>query len=210
MRSLRVSEKLIFALSMLALVAVLPQFAIAQDADGKEYVGTTQCKVCHNKKDEGAQYDIWKAMKHANAFQALSSDAALEVAAKIGLESKPAESAECLKCHVTSYDVETKSVHPKVKMVEGVQCESCHGPSSAHLDDGKKLMMKKGDGIDVLANIIRPDANTCLKCHNDENPTWNPEKYTLENGEKVGFDFEQAYALITHSNPEKKEEKAGQ
>ena len=32
------------------------------------------------------------------------------------------------------------------------------------------------------------------------------EKYTLENGEKTGFDFEQAYASIAHSNPKKQEE----
>lgn len=205
MSSSRAARKLVCTLAVPALAAFVLQLAAAQDNAGKEFVGTAKCKVCHNKKDEGAQYDTWKAMKHANAFQTLSSDAALEVAAKIGLETKPAESAQCLRCHVTSYDVETKSVHPKVKMEEGVQCESCHGPSSLHLEDGKKLMMKKGEGLDVLANIIRPEASSCTKCHNDENPTWNPEKYTLENGEKDGFDFEEAYALISHSNPAKKE-----
>lgn len=202
MKALRNSEKLVLALSFLALAVVVSQFAVAQDSAGKEYVGVSQCKVCHNKKAEGAQYDVWKEMNHAKAFEMLSSDAALEVAKARGMTEKPSESADCLKCHVTSYDVETKSVHPKISMEDGVQCESCHGPASAHLDDGKQIMMKKGEDIDVLANIIKPDAASCTQCHNEESPTWNPEKYTLENGEKVGFDFEQAYAKISHNKPE--------
>jgi hypothetical protein len=206
MTSERVFKTLVFVLPLVALVAFVSQFAVAQDADGKEYVGTTQCKVCHNKKSEGAQYDVWKSMKHSEAFELLKSDAALEVAKARGMSEKPSESAQCLKCHVTSYDPETQSIHPKISMEDGVGCESCHGPASAHLDDGKKLMMKKGEGIDVLANIVRPDASTCTQCHNEENPNWDPEKYTLENGEKVGFDFEQAYAIIAHPNPEKQDD----
>lgn len=37
--------------------------------------------------------------------------------------------------------------------------------------------------------------------HNDENPTWDPEKYTLKDGTKAGFDYEQAVKVIAHKNP---------
>ena len=40
-----------------------------------------------------------------------------------------------------------------------------------------------------------------LECHNEESPTWNPEKYTRADGTKVGFDFEQAKKLTEHPNP---------
>lgn len=193
--------------TLVILIVLVPGFFLAVYAADPTFVGQKQCKICHNMKAEGEQWNKWKAMKHASALEALKSDAAKAVAAKIGLDTPPAEAAECLKCHVTSYDVATKAVHPKIKMEDSVQCESCHGPASLHLPDGKKLKFAKGDsGIDVSAHIVRPTETTCLQCHNDENPTWDPEKYTTESGEKTGFDFKQAFAQIAHLNPKKKRE----
>jgi hypothetical protein len=56
--------------------------AFAQEAT---YVGNSQCKVCHNKKEEGEQWTKWKASKHAQAFATLSSDAAKAGAQKKGV-----------------------------------------------------------------------------------------------------------------------------
>lgn len=169
----------------------------------REYVGTKQCKMCHNKPDEGKQYSVWKAAKHSLAYTLLLGDRAKEVAKIAGVDGPPNESASCLKCHVTAYDAETKT-HPRnVKLMEGVQCESCHGPASLHLIDGKTLRMKKDSGINVLDNLVRPDKNTCIQCHNDQNPTWNPEKYTLDDGTKAGFSFKEAVKTIQHNNPKK-------
>ena len=67
------------------------------------------------------------------------------------------------------------------------------------------MMMKKDEIDDSMEmKILIPNVKTCLKCHNDESPTWDPEKYTLEDGTKAGFDFEQAFATIAHFNPKKK------
>lgn len=180
---------------------------LAQEKAELEFVSANKCKLCHNKPAEGAQWTKWKAMKHANAFEVLSSERALEVAKKTGLNTPPSESSECLQCHVTGYDFETKTLAKGLKMADGVQCDSCHGRGSGHLIDGKALRMNKGAGLDVMANLVLPDANTCVKCHNDRNPTWNPEKYALPSGEKVGFDFAQAFVEIAHSNPLKADAK---
>lgn len=176
--------------------------AIAEEAD---YVSQKKCKMCHNKKAEGEQWNKWKAMNHANAFTDLSSDAAKEYATGMGVTTPPSESPECLRCHVTGYDADKSAFHSKIVKEDGVQCESCHGPASLHLDYGKKMMLKKDD-IDpsVPTHMVRPDATTCVKCHNEESPAWKPEKYELEDGTKTGFDFEQAFAKITHLNPLKK------
>lgn len=188
-----------------ASIAVVFGLLLSASSQAQEhrFVGTKQCKMCHNKADEGKQYTVWKSMKHSRAYTALLGDRAREIAAERGLPAPPNESAECLKCHVTAYDAETKSLPRTVKLVEGVQCESCHGPASDHLADGKVLRMAAESTINVLDNIVRPNAETCLKCHNDENPTWDPEKYTLPDGSKAGFNFEQAYKKIQHSNPKK-------
>ncbi|MFH0909300.1 MAG: hypothetical protein V1929_11100 [bacterium] len=39
---------------------------------------------------------------------------------------------------------------------------------------------------------------SCTLCHNDKSPSWKADRYTLEDGSKVGFDFEQAYEKIKH------------
>ena len=189
----------IAACSVTALIS-LP--ALAQD-EKREFVGNRQCKLCHNKPAEGAQWTVWTKTEHRQAFKVLSSEKALAVGKKLGLEKPPSESASCLKCHVTGYDEKTHTVPAKLKMQEGIQCESCHGPASAHMEGGKALRMKKDTTIDISKTINWPNVETCVKCHNAENPTWDPARYTLENGETTGFDFAQAYAKIKHTNPKK-------
>lgn len=174
-------------------------------AEGAEYIGESQCKVCHNKKAEGEQWNKWKASEHAKAFETLKSEKAIEIGKQKGLAKPPAESPECLKCHVTAYDVATGTAPPKIKFEMGIQCETCHGPNSKHQEDGKKIMFQKDTTIDVSLNVIsKPEEKTCRQCHNEESPTWNPEKYTTKDGKKVGFDFEQAKEKNAHLNPLKK------
>lgn len=186
-------------IALVAIVAALPAFA--QDAE-KGFVGNTQCKICHNKPAEGEQWNKWKAEKHAEAYKLLLTDKAKEVGAAKGLKTPPAESPECLRCHVTGYDVEKKAPPSAIKLEDGMQCESCHGPASLHLVDGKKLKTAKDkSGIDVFKNIVKPDESVCRKCHNEDNPTYNPERYTLEDGKKADFDFKQAFEKIKHPNP---------
>jgi len=181
-------------------ILVIAFGAAAQDAT---YVGNTQCKICHNKKEEGEQWTKWKAQKHASAFQTLSSDEAKAAAQAKGLSKPPAESPECLKCHVTGYDAAAGKAPEKIKPEDGVQCESCHGPASNHTAEAKKF--KSGDQTAKPADKIKKgNADTCKQCHNEESPTWKADRYTLADGKKVGFDFEQAHKKIEHGNPLKK------
>lgn len=189
-----------------AVCGVLSTFAPVEPvhAADADYVGNMQCKACHNKKADGAQWDVWKSMKHANAFEVLKSDEAVAAAKELGIDTPPHETAQCLKCHVSGYDAEAEKFHPKLKAADSVQCESCHGPASLHVKDGQAIQFKKVEpgSIDIMANLHTITEETCLCCHNDESPTWDPEKYTMENGEKTGFDFEQAKKIVSHPKPE--------
>lgn len=185
-----------------ALVLAMAGAVQAQDKPA-DYVGSDQCKVCHNKKPEGEQWNIWKTMKHAKAFESLKSEAAQKIAAERKLPKPAHESPECLKCHVTGYD-EAKAAPPaRIKLEEGLGCENCHGPGSLHIADAKDVVAKKktADQVDWKAHLATTEEARCLECHNEESPTWNPEKYTKADGTKVGFDFEQAKKLIEHPNP---------
>jgi hypothetical protein len=189
-----------------AFAVLLVAGAVHAEDKKATYIGHDQCKVCHNKKPEGAQWTVWKDMKHARAFESLKSEEAKKIAAERGLTKPPHEAPECVKCHVTAYDPETMKAPKKIKAADGVQCETCHGPNSNHVADGRDVMFKKKtvDEIDWMAHLEQIEEKKCLKCHNEESPTWNPEQFTREDGSKVGFDFEQAKKMVSHPNPTKK------
>lgn len=173
-----------------------------------EYIGHNQCKVCHNKKPEGEQWTVWKSMGHAKAFDALKTDEAKKIAEERGLAKPPHEAPECVKCHVTGYDLETASLPAKIKPEDGVQCETCHGPGENHVTDGRDVMFKKktAEEVDWMANLMEVTEENCRECHNEESPTWDTTRYTLEDGSTVAFDFELAKEKIAHPNPTKAEE----
>jgi len=193
----------LFALLAVPVLMVGNVTYAADTNGGAHYAGVSQCKVCHNKPSTGAQYTKWTQMKHAKAYETLKTDKAKAIAEKRGIKVAPNEAPECLKCHVTGYDVKTKSAPDNIKIEDGIQCETCHGPASNHIKDGKTLMFQpnKAGSIDLLAHLQLPTADTCKQCHNPESPTWNPEQFTTKDGKKVGFDFDQAKKIIAHPDP---------
>lgn len=197
-------RKTIYRLLGVALAAcIVCAFAGPAFAEDATYIGEAQCKVCHNKKDTGEQWNKWKAEKHPNALEALKSPKALEVAKAKGIAKPPSEAPECLRCHVTAFDPATGKAPDKIVPASGVQCEACHGPGSAHQAEGKKAMFQKDTTANTAGTMPKPDAKTCEKCHNKDNPTYDPNRYTLKDGTKADFDFEQAFAKIAHPNPKK-------
>jgi len=189
-----------------------------------KYVGVKKCRKCHRKKKQGEQYRIWKESAHAKAFLDLSleNEKARESAKKKGIEGDPQKAPECLKCHVTAYGVDKKWIavdkktgKPSIRMEDGVQCESCHGPGA---DYRKKKIMRKilkerltsKNNVSKTAEekgLIIPTEETCTKCHNEESPNWDPNKYTTKEGKKVGFYFEEAKEKIKHPIPEERKQK---
>jgi len=185
------------ALLGLSLIVI----GVPADAASKEpkYVGAKKCKSCHKKELIGNQYKAWAEAKHAGAFESLASDEALKEAKEAGITTPPQEAEECLKCHATAAIVKAEELAKKpLKMTDGVQCESCHGPGSLYR---KKKVMADHDKS-VAAGLVIPDEEVCLKCHNDESPSWDPKKYELADGSTAGFDFDQAAEEIAHMIPE--------
>jgi hypothetical protein len=158
------------------------------------YVGVAKCKSCHKKELIGNQYGKWQEMKHAEAFETLKGEDALKIAKEKGLTKPPSEAEECLKCHATAFGLKPEQIAKKpLKLTDGVQCESCHGPGNKYK---KKKTMADHDKA-VAAGMWEPEEKTCTKCHNDESPTWDPNKY-----EASGFDYDKAVEEIAHAIPE--------
>ena len=194
----------------LLLSAVFFSNGIA-DPKEPEFIGAKKCKMCHNKAATGKQYSIWTEAKHSKAFELLGTDSAKAVAAKLGIKD-PQTNGKCLKCHSTVYKWTDslvsnigvkKNGKPRITAAEGISCESCHNAGSLYQ---KKKTMKDFDKSVQAGMNPHPEEN-CVKCHNSDNPTWNPKKYILKDSTTTGFDFDQAWEKIKHPNPKSKDSK---
>lgn len=166
-------KAIIFAM-LLAIAAMFFGLAIADETAKKEevkhdYVGHKKCKMCHTK--DGI-HPSWMETKHAKAWDALSDT-----------EKKD---PECVKCHTTGITAEGE-------LLEGVQCEACHGAGA----DYKKKSIMEDMKAAMAAGLIMPTEETCMTCHGNV-----PEKFRS----KEKFDFEKMKAKGVHAMPEKKEE----
>mgnify|MGYP001550634994 FL=1 len=96
------------------------------------------CSSCHQEERK-----FWETTKHSYAYETLSSD-------------HKEFNLDCVSCHVTGYEKPGGSTVTHVEKFTDVQCETCHGPGSAHVANPGNL------------SLIRrtPDANLCASsCH---------------------------------------------
>ncbi len=179
---------------MLACMVLALTLAAGLRAQDLKYVGTSVCKMCHNSEKIGKQYDIWSKQKHAQAYKALQTDAANEIAKKKGSDKPAAETAECLGCHVTGGMKDPAMYDTKFAKEDGVGCESCHGPGSKF-----KSMHMKPEGLEAakaagmrLPKIADGSAEKqCRECHNEKSPTFK------------SFDLAAMWDKIKHPRPAK-------
>jgi len=113
------------------------------------YVGAEVCANCHSSEAR-PQYTNWSETAHAHAWATLqASDHA---------------ASYCEPCHtVQQNDTPGNSGFDEVPTAqfEDVQCESCHGPGSAHAESGDASKVVNG-------RLAALDVSTCGVCHNGE------------------------------------------
>jgi hypothetical protein len=179
--------------------SVLAGAASAGSEKLHDYVGVEKCRTCHEKELIGNQVGALSEGPHRRAYETLTEDASLAIAKGLGIATLPQESEACLRCHVTAYGVPAVRIASPLAYMDGVQCESCHGPGR---DYRKKQIMsdraraaKKG-----LWDASRDEA-ICTGCHNSESPTYDPARYLRPDGTTSGFDFEIAKGRIAHAIP---------
>jgi len=190
--------------ALLGLVLVLlGLFAILSSAQEKpsvpaekkpafKYIGVSKCKTCHRTEKQGKQHGIWASSAHAGAYKTLATDKAREVAGKDVKDPQKAE--QCLKCHVTAFGVDAKLIEASFKMEDGVQCEACHGPGSKYKSLKVMKALYKGTQDPAEVGYIVSDEKLCVKCHNEESPTYKP------------FKFDESSKKIAHPVPKKEAE----
>lgn len=174
-------------------VAVLLTAAIGSAADDHQYTGVKDCGRCHKKELIGDQLAAWEKGPHAKAYETLQGDDAKRIAKEKGMTVAPHESPDCLRCHATAAGLEKDQIFKKpLRVTDGVQCESCHGPGS---DYRKKTAHAASLEKGIAAGMWEPgkDDKICVSCHNSDSPTFDVAK---------GFDLEERMKEIDHPIPE--------
>ncbi len=162
-------------------VASLP--TLTGDESPYSYVGSKKCKKCHIK-----EYKSWAETRMAKAFEILKPGNSKEAKEKFSVDVNKdfTQDPKCLKCHTTGYgesdgyvvpDPNDKKSVRKAKKLEGVGCESCHGPGSEYVKVFDEILKSKRKyKVDELYSVglAKIGEPTCKDCHNDESPTINP------------------------------------
>ncbi len=114
---------------------------------GREFVGARACAPCHPDR-----YAAWEESPHAGAYATLEAR---------GRQYDP----DCLACHAVAYDCTGGEVdRESLRKFTAVQCESCHGPGSAHARTGGQVSMS--------TELV------CPRCHTpDRSPDFDPREH---------------------------------
>jgi len=179
------------ALFVVAFIGSSVVYDGATAGEKHSYIGASKCKTCHKKPEVGEQYPLWEKSKHAQAYAALASEKAMEIAKEKGIDN-PQEADECLKCHVTGHGAAAEQLGTKYDKTEGVTCESCHGAGGDYYKKKTMVAITSGEVDGATVGMMTPDEKTCVVCHNDESPTF------------AGFKFDEMVKKIAHPIPEAK------
>jgi hypothetical protein len=106
------------------------------------YVGMDKCASCHASANA-----FWKRTVHAHAWKTL-------------VEGGKQADYKCIGCHVTAFGEVGGASLGFTKKLESVQCETCHGPGSAHV---------AGEGNEQPLAVKRDvRESTCIGCHTEQ------------------------------------------
>ncbi len=118
-------------------------------------VGSAACVDCH-----ASEHAWWSDNGHASAMASLRSEGGDDPA--------------CVACHATA---KRSGLPPQsvagFRVLEGVGCESCHGPGEAHVAAGGGTDNIEGLGEDCPVCVIEA---VCTSCHTTK---WSPD-WSLE------------------------------
>lgn len=122
------------------------------------YAGSYACGSCH-----AAEFKQWKDSKHAIAMQTLERKD----------NGVPARRPDCVSCHVVGFEKpDGFNLQSPRWDLRDVGCESCHGPSAAH------VVAKRAGRAESGGVVLKPTKELCISCHTKDNsPSFDYDKY---------------------------------
>ena len=128
-----------------------------------KYVGAFSCASCHGKDSNNKIFSKWRLSKHSQAYVELSSQKALDIAKRMGVSGNPQQEGKCLACHTTGTAESESQFGESFNLVQGVQCESCHGSGSEYMADA----VMRDPVAAAEAGLLKVTEQSCVKCHID-------------------------------------------
>jgi YVTN family beta-propeller protein len=126
-----------------------------------KFAGVMVCAQCHQQAKMGYQFSQWRQSRHAQAFAVLATEHADKLARESGVKGDPQQSTQCLQCHTTGHGCDQASFRESFRLLDGVQCEACHGPGSEY--SAEAVMLDKAGARN--AGLWPVDQQTCRPCH---------------------------------------------
>ncbi len=144
-----------------------------------KYVGTDACVQCHKDGHRfpaypvaGKEYAIWaNEDPHSSAYNDLFNQQSRAIARNLKLAAPPHNNQRCLNCHVTNVPNPQLAANNKHTLVDGVGCESCHGPAEKwlvphKLSDWKYWSPSQKESIGFLdTDNLAARTRKCVECH---------------------------------------------
>ncbi|MBE2227494.1 MAG: cytochrome c family protein [Ignavibacteria bacterium] len=183
---------LLFFLFISALLYFLKN-ALEPHKEAIVITGSDKCGECHNLKNIGDQFTIWKNSEHSGAYTVLFSNKARDFASKNGLQA-PEKEEKCLKCHSTAYSLKGMEKGESFNISEGVGCEACHGAGSGY----SPAEIMRDEGLFIRNGGIKGEASTCSPCHNTKGSKEQVLKDDLCPFQEEDFDYKQEFEKIKH------------
>ena len=187
----------------IALLAAVAMAATADDNTDSAAVGVGVCATCHAEARLGEQLQTWLGTPHARTSLVLATgrpemippeaEGMVEVGVAAMIARRAAElgsEGECTSCHAPGLALSGSPPEPSFHPEDGVQCEVCHGPGSAHV----AIMQAAPPGTRPADLAIRrATLDLCVTCHRPK-----PSHAVL--GRKP-LDPERAWPRIAHPRP---------
>lgn len=200
---------------LIVCASIIILFTASTQAQSK-YVGAKVCASCHNTDKQGKIFDHWQQSNHSKAIKTLIlsteskardlQDLKLWIIKmgrgdKYGIPEPAQESKFCLPCHSTAFGVDAKFLAKSFDPKDGIQCETCHGAGSAHVE----LQTIKNSGKDISSNdlerVLQLAKSAELKRFTNENEINDTLCARCHDGHCGDFDFDKFWPKIKHSVP---------
>ena len=152
----------------------------AQAQASAKFMGTFSCGTskCHGDTKGRAEYPkmneavVWgQGGKHFKSFATLTNESLKsgkspsKIAKNLNI-AQPETSDRCLACHALNVKAELRG--SRFNIADGVQCESCHGPSEKWMEPHRKKDWSHKESVqvgmyDTMNLLLRADK--CVSCH---------------------------------------------